>query len=415
MGSGVEQLDLLLEPEVREMWDRSAERDRLGADADVGVGAATIAAVGSVLGEEGMDTDAVAEDTVFKAPSGKRKMKWAKPVSYLPWWSEMDAPSKLFFGLEQKNGQKRFMHAVRTESGDLLSEPAEIRKWTVSFFSKLNNSEQSGAHELEESFLHKSPKLTRRSAEALDRALSLDELYTALLDPLANLADVQAMLVDFFRDAYTGYHRGFFTCLRMRMDKDWSIWPAGLLSFDCSSLKDCSLALKVLCGGYRSAEYCRLWRDTDWTGPCFYWTLGLWTLGDCRCFIRDYLIYGSFLSYTESCSFPYWLLEEPLVHGARLDISSQTSHDLSRILIAAGLTELGQLVGLAGPQLTNGENFAAQLGMRSIRVARQLLYKWSSALTSDERPQESAQDQQRGTHSPSSPSRQTWVTVEARS
>ncbi|KAK3510112.1 hypothetical protein QTP70_026719 [Hemibagrus guttatus] len=35
--------------------------------------------------------------------------------------AEMDAPSKFFFSLEQKNGQKRFIHAVRTESGDLLS------------------------------------------------------------------------------------------------------------------------------------------------------------------------------------------------------------------------------------------------------------------------------------------------------
>ncbi|KAI4878377.1 hypothetical protein NFI96_005411 [Prochilodus magdalenae] len=86
--------------------------------------------------------------------------------------SEMDAPSKFFFGLE-------LMHAVRTESGDLLSEPAEIRKRTVSFFSKLYNSEQSGAPELEESFLHRLPKLTRQSAEMLDRAFSLDELYTA--------------------------------------------------------------------------------------------------------------------------------------------------------------------------------------------------------------------------------------------
>ncbi|KAI4898313.1 hypothetical protein NFI96_008491 [Prochilodus magdalenae] len=72
------------------------------------------------------------------------------------------------------------MHAVRTESGDLLLEPAEIRKRTVSFFSKRYDSEQSGAPELEESFLHRLPKLTRRSAEMLDRALSLDGLYTAL-------------------------------------------------------------------------------------------------------------------------------------------------------------------------------------------------------------------------------------------
>ncbi|KAI4894910.1 hypothetical protein NFI96_008865, partial [Prochilodus magdalenae] len=81
---------------------------------------------------------------------------------------------------------------------------------------------------------------------------------------------------------------------------------------------------------------------------------------------------GAFILHRESCLSMYWLLEEPLVHSARLDISSQTSHDLSRILIAAGVTKLGQLVGLAGPGLTNAENFAAQLGMRSLRLARQL-------------------------------------------
>ncbi|KAL7857249.1 hypothetical protein SRHO_G00161480 [Serrasalmus rhombeus] len=55
--------------------------------------------------------------------------------------TELDAPSKFFFGLERKNGQKRFMHAVRSESGDLVSEPSEIRQQTVSFFSKLFESE----------------------------------------------------------------------------------------------------------------------------------------------------------------------------------------------------------------------------------------------------------------------------------
>ncbi|KAI4898221.1 hypothetical protein NFI96_022806, partial [Prochilodus magdalenae] len=182
--------------------------------------------------------------------------------------SEMDVPSKFFFGLKQKNGQKRFMHAVRTESGDLLSEPAQIRKRTVSFFSKLYNSEQSGAPELEESFLHRLPKLTRQSAEMLDRALSLDELYTALQGMENGRAPgIDGLLVEFYKSF-------------------WSV-----------------------------------------LGP-------------------------------------------PI---------------LSRILIAAGVNKLGQLVGLAGPGLTNAENFAAQLGMRSLRVAHQLWYKWSSALTSNER------------------------------
>ncbi|KAK3548286.1 hypothetical protein QTP70_007357 [Hemibagrus guttatus] len=74
--------------------------------------------------------------------------------------AEMDAPFKFFFSLEQKNGQKRFIHAVRTESGDLLSESTEIRKQTVSFYSKLYSSEWSGAQVVEDSFLVGLPKLS---------------------------------------------------------------------------------------------------------------------------------------------------------------------------------------------------------------------------------------------------------------
>ncbi|KAK3527731.1 hypothetical protein QTP86_002196, partial [Hemibagrus guttatus] len=94
--------------------------------------------------------------------------------------AEMDAPSKFFFNLEQKNGQKRFIHAVRTESGDLLSEPTEIHKQTVSFYSKLYNSEWSGAQVVEDSFLVGLPKLSERAARELDRELSLEELHEAL-------------------------------------------------------------------------------------------------------------------------------------------------------------------------------------------------------------------------------------------
>ncbi|KAL7830100.1 hypothetical protein SRHO_G00312270 [Serrasalmus rhombeus] len=64
---------------------------------------------------------------------------------------ELDAPSK-FFGLERKNVQRRFMHAVRSESGDLVSEPSEIRQQTVGFFSKLFESEQARSQDVEEMF-----------------------------------------------------------------------------------------------------------------------------------------------------------------------------------------------------------------------------------------------------------------------
>ncbi|KAK3530052.1 hypothetical protein QTP86_010789 [Hemibagrus guttatus] len=68
----------------------------------------------------------------------------------------------------------------KQESGDLLSEPTEIRKQTVSFYSKLYSSEWSGAQVVEGSFLVGLPKLSERAARELDRELSLEELYEAL-------------------------------------------------------------------------------------------------------------------------------------------------------------------------------------------------------------------------------------------
>ncbi|KAK3559931.1 hypothetical protein QTP86_028848 [Hemibagrus guttatus] len=127
---------------------------------------------------DGGDVD-MADEPVFKVPN-KRKKQGALVRSRFKSVAEMDAPSKFFFSLEQKNGQKRFIHAVQTESGDLLSESTEIRKQTVSFYSKLYSSEWSGAQVVEDSFLVGLPKLSERAARELDRELSLEELHEAL-------------------------------------------------------------------------------------------------------------------------------------------------------------------------------------------------------------------------------------------
>ncbi|KAK3514327.1 hypothetical protein QTP70_014384 [Hemibagrus guttatus] len=145
----------------------------------------------------------------------------------------------------------------KKESGDLLSEPTEIRKQTVRFYSKLYSSERSGAQIVEESFLKDLPKLSEQAARELDRELTLAELHKALqgmenrrapehvkgrlsrwkrlvprmsyrgrtlvinnlavsslwhklacVDPLPNLlASIQALLVDFFWDGLDSSER----------------------------------------------------------------------------------------------------------------------------------------------------------------------------------------------------------------
>ncbi|KAK3537316.1 hypothetical protein QTP70_007621 [Hemibagrus guttatus] len=79
----------------------------------------------------------------------------------------------------EATGDRGHIEALK-KSGDLLSEPTEIRKQTVSFYSKLYSSEWSGAQVVEDSFLVGLPKLSERAARELDRELSLEELHEAL-------------------------------------------------------------------------------------------------------------------------------------------------------------------------------------------------------------------------------------------
>ncbi|KAL6473518.1 hypothetical protein MHYP_G00170790 [Metynnis hypsauchen] len=94
--------------------------------------------------------------------------------------AQMDAPSKFFFSLERKNGQRRCIHALRSESGALLSDPAGIRSHAAKFYEELYSSEYSEQPELEKGFFEGLPKLAEDSASGLERQLSLVELSDAL-------------------------------------------------------------------------------------------------------------------------------------------------------------------------------------------------------------------------------------------
>ncbi|KAL2076888.1 hypothetical protein ACEWY4_027518 [Coilia grayii] len=95
--------------------------------------------------------------------------------------SEMDAPSKFFFGLEQKNGQKRLIHALRSDSGALLTETADIKQRATGFYSELFKCESVEDERLSDVFLSGLPKLKKGSAEKLDGALTLGELHAAVM------------------------------------------------------------------------------------------------------------------------------------------------------------------------------------------------------------------------------------------
>ncbi len=83
----------------------------------------------------------------------------------------------------------------------------------------------------------------------------------------------------------------------------------------------------------------------------------------------------------------FWLLNEPIIHGARLDISAgdHTFPGLNNLLCKSKTTTLSHLLKVAGPNFMNTEQVAFHLGICSTRKVVQLLTKWRSALLTEER------------------------------
>lgn len=88
---------------------------------------------------------------------------------------------------------------------------------------------------------------------------------------------------------------------------------------------------------------------------------------------------------TESSYSLHWLLEEPLIFGARLDITNNCNlNGLSSALQKSRAVTLGQMLILAGSNLGNAEMASQLLGIRSVRLVSLFLFKLRSALTDEE-------------------------------
>jgi len=69
----------------------------------------------------------------------------------------------------------------------------------------------------------------------------------------------------------------------------------------------------------------------------------------------------------------HWLLEDPLVKGARLDVAGQTMPGMMRILVTAKMITLRRLLEVAGNDLDNVNAVAQSLGLQSQRVVVRFL------------------------------------------
>ncbi len=116
----------------------------------------------------------------------------------------MDAPSKFFFNLEKKNGQKRFIHNLRSETGVLLSDPFEIRNRAVDFYRKLYESELF----LDESdvsvFYENLPQVPHELNSVLSKAVTLEELQKALQNMEGNkVPGIDGLPIEFYKTFWT--------------------------------------------------------------------------------------------------------------------------------------------------------------------------------------------------------------------
>ncbi|KAG1925667.1 hypothetical protein F2P79_025374 [Pimephales promelas] len=117
---------------------------------------------------------------------------------------QMDAPSRFFFNLEKKNGQSRVIHALRSESGGLLTNPADIRKRAVGFYENLYKNEIGVEYRSDSDFFNDLPQVSEEVNTEISGALSMAELYKALQGMESGKAPgIDGLPVDFYKSFWS--------------------------------------------------------------------------------------------------------------------------------------------------------------------------------------------------------------------
>ncbi len=109
---------------------------------------------------------------------------------------------------------------------------------------------------------------------------------------------------------------------------------------------------------------------------------------DYHLFIVDFLksgdIYIYFVNRLEKTCSLFWLLEEPSVKGARLDIRDESMLGLTQILCSSRIVQLKHIVDVAGTELNNVNAVANLLGQRSTHHTAKIIELWKRKLTEED-------------------------------
>ncbi|KAJ3592512.1 hypothetical protein NHX12_007639, partial [Muraenolepis orangiensis] len=384
------------------------------------------------------------------------------------------------------NGQRRVIHSLLSGTGQEITEPSQIRRRAVSFYSTLYTSEYEEGETLSEGFCNGLPQVSEEANSQLEGPLTIQELQTALQGMQGRRAPgIDGLSVEFYKaywdvlshdllDVFNeslasgsmpvSCRRAVITLLPKKGNlqdiKNWR--PVSLL---CVDYKILSKALATRLGKaveqviHRDQTYCvpgrsmvdnvHLIRDVLEVSSSLGINTGLISLDQEKAFDRVehsflwkvmekfgfsagfiakikvlYNKIESVLKFNEhgleKDGFKYlgvflgkeivvlknwedviekiegklskwkWLLpqmsfKEPLIHKARLDVSSSETPGLTVALCRSKTLCLQQLVDAVGPELSDAQALGSLLGLHSVRVAQRILQLWSQILCPEEK------------------------------
>nr|BAC82606.1 pol-like protein [Takifugu rubripes] len=141
--------------------------------------------------------------------------------------SMMDAPSKFFFSLEQKNGQRKVIHCLRADDSSDITDTARIRRHGTCFYKELFKSYAVENPGLETEFLTDLSQVGESSNTLLSADLTLEELYVALM----SLANGKAPGID---GIPVEFYKAFWSVVGKDMLEVFlESWRTGLLPRSC--------------------------------------------------------------------------------------------------------------------------------------------------------------------------------------
>ncbi|KAJ3582744.1 hypothetical protein NHX12_000281 [Muraenolepis orangiensis] len=192
-----------LERELK-LFDKRGRDDVAGQVGTAAVGQVRTAAVGQVRTAAVGQVEAVGTQQGLPSGSGRQKelqqaadnneekAKGALIRVRFTSMRDIDAPTTFFFNLERSVGQRKQMVCLRLPDGQVTSEPAEMRRHAVSFYTDLFKAKGYDVEASDELF-QGLPQLSPAESDTLGSDITLEELTSAGQRDIQELQDSLAL------------------------------------------------------------------------------------------------------------------------------------------------------------------------------------------------------------------------------